>query len=72
MTTPWEPVNVEQIRNLGRPRYPIGATIEVQRKQRWYTATILDERAGIHYVAYEGKSAEWNEWVASRRIRSLL
>lgn len=65
-------VSGEQIRQLGRPRYPIGATVEVQRKQRWYTATILDERAGIHYVAYEDKSAEWNEWVGSRRIRPLL
>lgn len=65
-------VSAEQIRNLGRPRYPIGATVEVQRKQRWYTATILDERAGIHYVTYEDKNAEWNEWIGSRRIRPLL
>ncbi len=65
-------ISPEQVRSIGRPRYPVGTTVEVQRKQRWYLATILDERAGVHYVTYEGHGSDWNEWVGSRRIRPLL
>lgn len=65
-------VGPEQVRAIGRPRYPTGATVEVQWKRRWYLATVLDERAGVHQVAYEGHGPEWNEWVASKRIRPLL
>ncbi len=65
-------VGPEQVRTIARPRYPAGATVEVQWKKRWYLATVLDERAGVHQVAYEGHGPEWNEWVSSRRIRPLL
>jgi hypothetical protein len=65
-------VKQEQVRTVGRPRYPIGSTIEVQWKKRWYLATVLDERAGVHQIAYEGHGPEWNEWVSSKRIRPLL
>jgi hypothetical protein len=65
-------VSAEQARTIGRPRYPAGATVEVQWKRRWYLASVLDERAGVHQIAYEGHGPEWNEWVSSRRIRPLL
>jgi hypothetical protein len=65
-------VRADAARTIGRPCYPVGATVEVQWKKRWYMASILAERAGIHQVAYEGQGPEWNEWVASKRIRPLL
>jgi hypothetical protein len=65
-------VSPEQTRTIGRPRYPIGATVEVKWKNRWHLATVLDERAGVHCIAYEGHGPEWNEWVSSKRIRPLL
>lgn len=65
-------VSPEQVRTIGRPRYPVGTTVEVERKKRWYLATVLDERAGVHQVAYEGHEPEWNEWVSSKRMRPLL
>jgi hypothetical protein len=65
-------VQLEAVRTMGRPRYPVGSTVEVQWKRRWYLATILDERSGVHYIAYENHSPEWNEWVSSRRIRPLM
>jgi hypothetical protein len=64
-------INPEQTRTIGRPRYPIGATVEVKWKNRWQLATVLDERAGVHCIAYEGHGPEWNEWVSSKRIRPL-
>lgn len=65
-------VSADEAHTIGRPRYPIGTTVEVQWKQRWYLASILDERAGVHQIAYDGQGPEWNEWVASKRIRPLL
>jgi hypothetical protein len=62
----------DQVRAIGRPRYPVGATVEVKWKSRWYLASVLDERAGVHYIAYEGYGPEFNEWVSSKRIRPLL
>ncbi len=65
-------VSADAVRTIGRPRYPIGTTVEVTWKNRWYVASVLDERAGIHQVAYEGQGPEWNEWVTSKRIRPLI
>jgi hypothetical protein len=65
-------VGADQLRALGRPRYPVGTTVQVQWKRRWHLATVLDERAGVHQIGYEGEGEEWNEWVSSRRIRPLL
>jgi hypothetical protein len=65
-------VSAEQVRDIGRPRYPVGSTVEVQWKKRWYLATVIDERAGVHQVTYEGFGEEWNEWVSSKRMRPLL
>lgn len=65
-------VSPEQTRAIGRPRYPTGATVEVKWKNRWHLATVLNERAGVHCIAYEGYGPEFNEWVSSKRIRPLL
>ena len=43
-----------------------------KQKNRWHLASVLDERAGVHYIAHEGEAPEWNEWVSSRRIRPLI
>jgi hypothetical protein len=59
------------VRSVGRPRYPVGCAVEVKWKSRWYTATILDERDGVHRVDYDGYGAEYREWVSSQRIRPL-
>ncbi len=65
-------VETSAAHTVGRPRYPVGATVEVQWKNCWYLASVLDERAGVHQVAYAGQGPEWNEWVSSKRIRPLL
>ncbi|NTV63799.1 MAG: hypothetical protein HGA65_09715 [Oscillochloris sp.] len=65
-------VSADEVRTIGRPHYPVGATVEVQWKNRWYLASVLDERAGVHQIAYEGYGPEFNEWVSSKRIRPLL
>lgn len=65
-------ISPAQTRTIGRPRYPIGTTVEVKWKNRWQVATVLDERAGVHCVAYEDYGPKFNEWVSSKRIRPLI
>lgn len=61
-----------EARTLGRPRYVVGATVEVQSEGKWYVATVQAERAGVHYIAYDDFDEIWNEWVPTRRIRPLV
>jgi hypothetical protein len=64
-------VAAERIREIARPAYPLGASVSVRWKRKWYPATVRDVRAGIHYVEYEGFGPDWNEWVALSRIRPI-
>lgn len=64
-------IDEAEARMLGRPRYPVGSTVEVQSEGKWYVATVKDERAGVHYIAYDDFDEVWNEWVPTRRIRPL-
>lgn len=65
-------ISAEYARTLGRPRYPVGATVEVESDDEWHSATVLEERHGVHYISYDDFDDEWDEWVGSRRIRPLL
>jgi len=62
-------VTADRTREVSRKSYPVGATVEVKWKRSWYAAKVLEVRAGIHHIQYQGYGAEWNEWVASKRIR---
>jgi hypothetical protein len=62
-------IDKSRIREAQRPTYPVGASVEVQWKERWFPATILDVHDGVHQIGYVGFGPEWNEWVARRRIR---
>jgi hypothetical protein len=64
-------IGVEEARTLGRPRYPVGSTVEVESEGEWLVATVKEERAGVHYIAYDDYDEMWNEWVPTRRIRPL-
>lgn len=63
-------VNSSRIREATRPTYAVGTAVEVQWKRKWYPATIKDVRSGVHYIQYDDFDAEWNEWVALKRIRA--
>lgn len=62
-------VTVERIREVVRTSYPVGAAVEVKWKRKWYPATVLAVQNGIHHIQYQDYGPEWNEWVASKRIR---
>jgi hypothetical protein len=64
-------VTADRIREVKRTSYPVGAAVEVQWKGKWYPATVLEAHAGIHHIQYDEYGPEWNEWVASKRIRAV-
>lgn len=62
-------VTDERVRAAAPLSYSVGARVEVKWKRDWYLATVLEARGGIHHIQYDGYGPEWNEWVASKRIR---
>jgi hypothetical protein len=49
--------------------YAKGAKVEVLWKKRWYPATVLQAKDGVHLIRYTDYDSKWDEWVPSRRIR---
>lgn len=62
-------VNPEELQPIKPARYAVGAKVEVLWKKRWYPATILQAKDGVHLIHYTDYDAKWDEWVPSRRIR---
>lgn len=62
--------NAERIRTW-RPekQFAPQTPVEVEWQGSWYAATVLNEKAGFHYISYDGYDASWNEWVGPERIR---
>ena len=63
-------VTPAQLRDVSPTQYPVGAQVEVRWKRSWYPAIVLHVRGGVHYIAYDDYDAQWNEWVASGRMRA--
>lgn len=62
-------VTESRMRQVTRKRYLAGTAVEVKWKDEWFPATVLEVRSGIHHIQYQDYGPEWNEWVASKRIR---
>ena len=56
-------------RTAARPTYRVGTAVEVQWKRAWYPAKVVGAQRGLHQIQYDEYGPEWNEWVASKRIR---
>lgn len=63
----WVPPN--RVRAAVRPSYRVGTAVEVQYKRKWYPAKVVGARLGLHEIQYDDYGPDWNEWVASKRIR---
>jgi hypothetical protein len=59
----------EDLRPIKPVQYAIGKRVEVSWKKKWYPATILKVKDGIHLIHYTDYEAKWDEWVPSKRIR---
>jgi hypothetical protein len=59
----------EDLQPIKAAVYAKGAKVEVLWKKRWYPATVLQAKDGVHLIHYTDYEAKWDEWVPSRRIR---
>jgi hypothetical protein len=59
-----------QLKPIKPVQYAIGTEVEVKWKKKWYPATILKVKDGIHLIHYTDYEAKWDEWVPSKRIRN--
>jgi Caspase domain/RNA binding activity-knot of a chromodomain len=62
-------VALDDLRPIKPVQYAIGKQVEVSWKKKWYPATILKVKDGIHLIHYTDYEAKWDEWVPSKRIR---
>jgi hypothetical protein len=61
------PADLKPIKSV---QYAIGTEVEVRWKKKWYPATILKVKDGVHLIHYTDYEAKWDEWVPSKRIRN--
>lgn len=59
----------DRIRKHEPVAFAAGTEVEVEWKDEWYPARVLEEEDGVHLVRYDGYGEEWDEWVGGRRIR---
>jgi hypothetical protein len=64
-------VPIEQIERIVGPILSHSARGEVVVEQggEWYPATVLNARAGLYYIHYEGYGQDEDEWVEEERVR---
>ena len=60
----------EELQPITPVRYATGTKVEVLWKKRWYPATVVQAKNGVHLIHYTEYEAKWDEWVPSRRIRN--
>jgi hypothetical protein len=63
-------VDSDDLRPIKPVQYAKGTQVEVRWKKKWYPATILQVKDGIHLIHYTDYEAKWDEWVPSKRIRN--
>jgi hypothetical protein len=62
-------VGPEDLETIKQVRYATGTKVDVLWKKRWYPATVLQAKDGVHLIHYTDYESKWDEWVPSRRIR---
>jgi hypothetical protein len=63
-------VRPDQLSPIKLIQYPVGTNVEVQWKKKWYPAMVLKVKESIHFIHYRDYDSNWDEWVASKRIRN--
>ncbi len=59
------------VRAYSVEEHAVGTRVEVRWRRRWFPATVLEARLGVHRVHYDDFAAAWDEWVSRARIRAL-
>jgi hypothetical protein len=62
-------VDSDDLKPIKPAHFANGSRVEVLWKKRWYPATVLEAKDGVHLIHYTEYDSNWDEWVPSRRIR---
>ena len=62
-------VTPDKLRPIKPVQYAVGGGVEVLWQKKWYPATVLKVKDGIHLIHYTDYDSTWDEWVSSKRIR---
>jgi len=65
-----EDVPPSRVRAPRRETLSVGSRVRVQWRRRWYPATVIEVRLGVHRVHYDGYADTWDEWVPLDRLRA--
>ncbi|HWM26709.1 MAG TPA: Tudor-knot domain-containing protein [Chthoniobacterales bacterium] len=63
-------VKTADLRPIKPVQYSVGTRVEARWKKKWYPATILQVKDGVHLIHYTDYESKWDEWVPSKRIRN--
>jgi hypothetical protein len=61
---------LDTLRAYSVEEHPVGTEVEVRWHRRWYPATVLEARLGVHRIHYADFEDAWDEWVSADRIRA--
>ena len=61
---------LDTLRAYSVEEHPVGTEVEVRWHRRWYPATVLEARLGVHRIHYTDFEDAWDEWVSADRIRA--
>jgi hypothetical protein len=62
-------VSARDVRPWIPTHHPPGTPVEALSEGRWYPATVLAHRGGMHLIHYTQYDASWDEWLAPERLR---
>jgi len=62
-------VAAEDLKPIKPVTFAKDTKVEVLWKKKWYPATVLQAKDGVHLIHYTDYESKWDEWVPSRRIR---
>lgn len=62
-------VTPDKLQPIKPLEYAVGGKVEVLWQKKWYPATVLKVKDGIHLIHYADYDSSWDEWVSSKRIR---
>jgi len=64
-----EVVGPDRLRLPKFEAFSTGDVVSVEWSGTWYPAKVLETKNGFNLVRYDGYGAEWDEWVAGKRIK---
>jgi Caspase domain len=60
----------EDVKALELKHFAVKEQVQVEWGAKWWPATVVEARHGLHLITYDGWDSSWDEWVPARRIKA--